>query len=270
VSLDAEGQEAERRRGRAQQFTADLGDGAILEMVRIPGGTSTMGAPETEAGGRASERPQHRVTVPLFYLGKYAVTIEQWRAVMGAVPAEMKTLDKRFMASRRQPVVRVSYDDAEAFCTRLSRAAGRDYRLPTEAEWEYACRAGTTGPFAFGETITREVANHDGESRALWGEKNCATMPVGRLGVANGFGLFDMHGNVWEWCRDSWHGSYEGAPVDGSAWRSGADQRTCVLRGGSWYSAAKFCRAAARGLSRETGVRSREIGFRLAMTARTP
>ena len=95
-------------------------------------------------------------------------------------------------------------------------------------------------------------------------------MPVGSLGVANGFGLFDMHGNVWEWCRDIWHSSYDGAPIDGSAWRSGADERTRVLRGGSWAAAASFCRAAARSLAGEPSVRSRKIGFRVAMTAQAP
>jgi eukaryotic-like serine/threonine-protein kinase len=270
VTLDEQGRETERRRSRAQHFVERLGKRAILEMVQIPGGAFTMGAPQSEPNSRDAERPQRGVTVPAFYLGRYAVTIEQWRAVMGASPAAMKILDRRFKVSGRQPVVRVSCDDAQAFCARLSRMARCDYRLPSEAEWEYACRAGTTTPFAFGATITREVVNHDGETLRLTappGEDLTTSLPVGSRGVANGFGLFDMHGNVWEWCRDFWHGNYDGAPIDGSAWTSGADQRSRVLRGGSWYSTAKFCRAAARGLSGETSVRSREIGFRVAMTA---
>jgi formylglycine-generating enzyme required for sulfatase activity len=245
VTLDQDGRETERRRGRAQQFAERLGKRTILQMVQIPGGTFTMGAPAGETGSNDSERPQRLVTVPPFYLGKYPVTIDQWRAVMGALPPATKALNKEFMASGRQPVVRVSYDEAEAFCAQLSRTAWRAYRLPTEAEWEYACRAGTASPFAFGESITREVVNHDGETLRLAG-KRCATTPAGSLGVANGFGLFDMHGNVWEWCRDWWHGNYQGAPGDGSAWRRDADKRTRVLRGGSWSAAAKSCRAAAR------------------------
>jgi hypothetical protein len=134
--------------------------------------------------------------------------------------------------------------------------SGRAYRLPSEAEWEYACRAGTSTPFWFGTTITRAVANFDGD----------VTTPVGSLGAANGFGLFDMHGNVFEWCRDRWHGDYQGAPRDGSAWTSGADQRTRVLRGGSWSHGAKFCRSAARMLSGEPKARSRKIGFRVALS----
>jgi formylglycine-generating enzyme required for sulfatase activity len=211
--------------------------------------------------------------VPLFYLGKYAVTIEQWAAVTGALPDGMKIVDETFTASRRQPVVRVSYDEAEAFCTRLSQTAGRAYRLPTEAEWEYACRGGTAAPFAFGETVTPQVANCAGAppgAQPPEAKTYATTMPVGSLGAANGFGLFDMHGNVWEWCQDLWHSDYAGAPVDGSAWRSGADRRTRVLRGGSWSSAAGFCRAAARSFSGDPALRSRQIGFRLAMTAGAP
>ena len=265
VTLDPDGRETERRRGRARQFAERLGQRAVLHMVQIPPGTFMMGAPADEAGSNDAERPQRRVTVPPFCLGRYPVTITQWRAVMGAVPPAMKTLNKAFMASGRQPVVRVSHDDAEAFCRALSRKTRRDYRLPAEAEWEYACRAGTITPFAFGEAITRDVVSHDGEVQRLAGG-NPVTVPVGSLGVANGFGLFDMHGNVWEWCRDSWHRDYQGAPIDGSAWRS--DERTRVLRGGSWYSPAKLCRAASRALGRETNsVRSREIGFRVAMAA---
>jgi formylglycine-generating enzyme required for sulfatase activity len=245
VTLDQDGRETERRRGRAQQFSERLGKRTILHMVQIPGATFTMGAPASDAGGSHFERPQRQVNVPPFYLGKYSVTIDQWRAVMGASPPAMKALNNKFRVSGRQPVVSVSWREAEAFCAQLSRTTRRAYRLPTEAEWEYACRAGTASPFAFGESITQEVVNHDGDYLRLLGQ-DCATKPVGSLGVANAFGLFDMHGNVWEWCRDCWHASYEGAPIDGSAWRRDADQGTRVLRGGSWSGQARFCRAAAR------------------------
>jgi len=239
--------------GGAHEFVERLGPVA-LRMMRIPAGTFLMGAPESEAGSRRSERPQHRVAVAPFWLGQYTVTIAQWCAVMGAAPNGMTIVDAAFKAGN-QPVVRVSCDEAEAFCRTLSQRTGRAYRLPSEAEWEYACRAGTSTPFWFGATITRDVANFDGRS----------TTPVGSLGPANGFGLFDMHGNVWEWCQDRWHDDYQGAPADGSAWTSGADQRTRVLRGGSWSHGASFCRSAARTLSGEPGARSRKIGFRVAM-----
>jgi formylglycine-generating enzyme required for sulfatase activity len=267
VTLDRDGQETERRRGRAQQFSERLGKRAILHMVQIPGATFTMGAPASDAGGSHFEWPQRLIAVPPFYLGKTPVTIDQWRAVMGASPPAMKGLNNKFKVSGRQPVVSVSWREAEALCTQLSRMTRRAYRLPTEAEWEYACRAGTASPFAFGESITREVANYDGDYLRLLGQ-DCATNPVGSLGVANAFGLFDMHGNVWEWCRDCWHASYEGAPIDGSAWLSDADQGTRVLRGGSWSGQARYCRAAARRFGGHPRVRSREIGFRVAMTGK--
>ncbi len=258
----------ERERCRARQFAEHLGKRTILHMVQIPGGTFVMGAPEGEPGSRGSERPQHDVAVPPFYLGKHAVTIAQWRAVMGAFPYAMKIADVSFKRSGRQPVVRVSFDEAEDFCARLSRKTGRDYRLPTEAEWEYACRAGTNTAFAFGATLSLELANHDGETlrRADPDRRHSTTMPVGSLGVANAFGLFDMHGNVWEWCQDWWHNSYLGAP-DGSAWTSDSDGRTRVLRGGSWYATAEFCRSASRSFGGAAGIRSRKIGFRVAMSA---
>jgi formylglycine-generating enzyme required for sulfatase activity len=269
VTLDEQGRQTKRRRCRAQQFVERLGKRAILEMVQIPGGTFMMGSPENEPGSGGAERPQHGVTVPRFYLGKHAVTIDQWQAVMGARPEAMKIADRTFKASGRQPVVRVSFDEAEAFCARLSRATGRDYRLPAEAEWEHACRAGTSAAFAFGTTISRRVANYDGETiRSARPEgKHPTTRPVGSLGAANAFGLFDMHGNVWEWCEDWWHNTYQGAPADGSAWKSDGDGRTRVLRGGSWYATAAFCRAAARRPGGEAGIRSRQIGFRVALTA---
>jgi formylglycine-generating enzyme required for sulfatase activity len=264
VTLDRDGRETERRRGRAQQFSERLGKRAMLHMVQIPGASFTMGAPASDAGGSHFEWPQRLVNVPPFYLGKYPMTIDQWRAVMGASPPAMKGLNNKFKVNGRQPVVSVSWREAEAFCMKLSRMTRRAYRLPTEAEWEYACRAGTASPFAFGESITREVVNYDGDLLRLLGQ-DCATNPVGSLGVANAFGLFDMHGNVWEWCGDYWHASYEGAPTDGSAWRCDTDQGTRVLRGGSWSGPARYCRAAARRFGGHPRVRSREIGFRVVM-----
>ena len=244
-----------RQPARARQAIEILGDGVSLEMVRIPSGRFTMGAPEGEPASGGEERPQHQVSVPPFCLGKYTVTIAQWGAVMGAIPG----VPNAFRSDPRQPVVRVSCDDAEAFCVRLSELSGRAYRLPSEAEWEYACRAGTTTPFCFGNTITPALANSREAARGT-------TVAAGSFGVANGFGLFDMHGNVWEWCRDLWHGDYRGAPADGSAWVSDSDLRSRVLRGGAWSHAARSCRSAARIVCGNTSARSRKIGFRVAMT----
>jgi eukaryotic-like serine/threonine-protein kinase len=240
-----------------RQLAEQLAGGLTLPMVRIPGGTFLMGAPVSETGSHGNERPQRHVAVAPFCIGATTVTIAQWHAVMGALPDGMRAVGAAFAASPSQPVVRVSCDEAEAFCQALSGRSGRPYRLPSEAEWEYACRAGASTPFAFGATITRASANFDGS----------ATIPVGSLGPPNGFGLFDMHGNVFEWCQDRWHGDYQGAPVDGSAWMNDADPRTRVLRGGSWAHGASACRSAARMLSGEPRARSRKIGFRVAVAA---
>ena len=268
VTLDGDGRVIARRRASAQQLVQPLGQGVALHMVQVPGGTFVMGAPDGEPGAKSAEQPQHLVIVAPFYLGKYPVTLDQWRAVMGARPAAMTVAESGFKTSGRQPAVRVSFDEVEDFCARLSRRTRRNYRLPTEAEWEYACRAGTSSAFAFGPAITREVAIHGGEAirRADPDGPHVTTRPVGSLRVANAFGLYDMHGQVWEWCQDWWHGHYEYAPADGSAWIGGGALHTRVLRGGSWYAAADMCRSASRMMGGELGVRSRQIGMRVAMT----
>jgi formylglycine-generating enzyme required for sulfatase activity len=236
--------------------------------VQIPGGMFTMGAPDDEPGSKISELPQHQVTVAPFYLGKYPVTLDQWRAVMGARPYAMNIAESSFKKSGKQPAVRVSFDEVEEFCARLARKTGRVFRLPSEAEWEYACRAGTSTAFAFGPRITRDASIHDGEAirLAVPDGTHASTRPVGSLRVANAFGLHDMHGQVWEWCKDWWHKDYQGAPTDGRAWISDGEARNRVLRGGSWYAAAESCRSASRTMGGEAGIRSRQIGFRLAMT----
>jgi formylglycine-generating enzyme required for sulfatase activity len=165
------------------------------------------------------------VTVGSFYIGKFEVTQRQWRAValMPKVNRDLNTNPSQF-AGDDLPVEQVSWDDAMEFCARLSRATGRSYRLPSEAEWEYACRAGTTTAFSFGETITAGVENYNGNypwRDAVKGAYREKTVAVGSLGVPNGFGLYDMHGNVGEWCMDNWHENYSGAPGDGSVWEGG-------------------------------------------------
>jgi formylglycine-generating enzyme required for sulfatase activity/tRNA A-37 threonylcarbamoyl transferase component Bud32 len=204
VTLDARGQITARRKGRAQYFVEDLGGGVKLGMVEIPAGTFMMGAPESEAGsksyGRKScERPRHEVSLPSFYIGRFEVTQAQWRAVasLSKVKRELNPDPSQFKGDNL-PVEQVSWEEAVEFCNRLSKKIGREYRLPSEAEWEYAARAGTQTPFAFGDTITSEIVNHGKDPYAgkSKGTNPAKTMPVGSLGIANGFGLYEMHGNV--------------------------------------------------------------------------
>ncbi len=239
VTLDSNGNITSRRKAQARQLIEDLGNGVTLEMVEIPAGTFTMGSPGNEANRSDDEGPPHDVSVGSFYMGKFEVTQAQWKAVAG-LPKDYTELksDPSYFKGNDRPVENVSWWEAMEFCTRLSRKTGNIYRLPTEAEWEYACRAGTTTPFAFGETITPDIVNYDGNhpyGSAPKGTYRRSTIDVGSLGVANGFGLYDMAGNAWEWCMDNWHGNYNGAPVDGSAW-GGGDTSYRVLRGGSWTS----------------------------------
>ncbi|MFN6001518.1 MAG: SUMF1/EgtB/PvdO family nonheme iron enzyme [Dolichospermum sp.] len=226
-----------------------------LEMVAIPGGTFMMGSPPEELEHQEDESPQHSVTVQPFFMGKYPVTQAQWRFVaqLPQVNKELNPDPSNFKGDNR-PVEQVSWEDAVEFCLRLSQYTGRTYSLPSEAQWEYACRAGTTTPFHFGETITTDLANYNGKYSYGQGPKGVyreETTAVGSFGVANNFGLYDMHGNVWEWCQDHWHSNYEGAPTDGSAWLSNKEgSNRGLLRGGSWYSnPADYCRSAFRNYS---------------------
>ena len=251
----------------AQYFIEDLGNGIQLEMVMIPSGSFIMGSPETEEGSIDDERPQHQVTIKAFCLGKYQVTQAQWKAVAAfpQVNRELKPDPSRFKGNNR-PVESVSWEDAVEFCDRLSRHTKRQYRLPSEAEWEYACRAGTTTPFHFGKTITTDLVNYNGNYTYGQGSKGVyrkETTEVGSFGVANNFGLYDMHGNVWEWCQDDWHSDYEGAPIDGSAWLNNEeDNNDKLLRGGSWNYNPKYCRSAYRnGIN--LVVNNDIIGFRV-------
>jgi formylglycine-generating enzyme required for sulfatase activity/predicted Ser/Thr protein kinase len=255
---------------QAKYFTEDI-NGVPLEMAFIPGGTFLMGSPASEEGRDRSEGPQHSVAMQGFYMGKYEVTQAQWRVVAYSpkVGLDLDIEPSNFKGDDL-PVENVSWEEATEFCRRLSRMTGREYRLPTEAEWEYAARAGTTTPFAFGETITPEIVNYDGNypygstPKGTFREK---TTPVGSLGTANGFGLYDMHGNVWEWCLDYWHDDYSGAPTDGSAWLDGGDSRYRVGRGGSWGNDAGLCRSARRDKNEPT-LRDTFTGFRVVSAAR--
>jgi len=250
----------DRRSAQAQYFRENLGNGVTLDMVVIPGGTFLMGSPNSEEGRQDSESPQHSVTIAPFHMGKFAVTQAQYQAIVGKNPSGFK--------GEKRPVEQVSWHDAITFCQKLSEKTGNLYRLPSEAEWEYACRAGTTTPFYFGETITPDLVNFNGNytygsaSKGIYREQ---TIDVGSF-PPNGFGLHDMHGNVWEWCEDHWHSNYEGAPTNGSAWTTGGDSNYRSLRGGSWDYDPRYCRSAFRNSLRPV-VRYDYVGFRVVCRA---
>ena len=239
-------------------FTEDLGNGVKLEMVAIPDGTFMMGSPKRK--GKNSEKPQHEVTVQSFYMSKYPITQAQYQQIMGKNPSNFKGDDL--------PVESVSWDDAVEFTHRLwRRETGKKYRfwrretrkkysLPTEAQWEYACRAETTTPYSFDITISKTLVNFDNNFKK--------TTPVGQY-PANDFGLCDMHGNVREWCQDDWHGDYKNAPNDGSVWLSEENSKK-VVRGGSWFHDLDICRSAFRySLSHVS--RFATVGFRVVCIA---
>lgn len=249
VTVDARGKEIKRDRIQAKFFTEDLGNGVNLEMVSIPGGKFLMGSPSTEAERSDNESPQHSVTVAAFFIGKFAVTQAQWRAVAGLPKVKIDlNPDLSSLEGANCPVECVTWYDAIEFCERLSKKTGRQYRLPSEAKWEYACRAGTTTPFHFGETITPNLANYYGKSTYASGPKGTYREQTTEVGSfpANAFGLHDMHGNVWEWCEDTWHENYQGAPTDGSAWVNENDNQYRLVRGGSWFDNPRYCRSASR------------------------
>jgi formylglycine-generating enzyme required for sulfatase activity len=195
-----------------------------IDLIRIPSGRFLMGSPADELGRCEKEGPQHEVELESFFMSRTPITQSQWREVarMPQIERELKEDPSSFKGGNR-PVENVSWYDAMEFCSRLSHHTGRDYTLPSEAQWEYACRAGTTTPFHFGETISTDLANYDGNytyGSGKKGEYRRRTTDVASF-PANAWGLHDMHGNVWEWCLDNWHDSYEGAPEDGSAWLEG-------------------------------------------------
>ena len=275
IRVDDSGNIVDRFQKSIRQKIEDLGNGIKLQMVYIPGGTFTMGSPESEEGRYDYEGPQHDVTVPPFFMGKYPVTQGQWKELASRTDLKVK-LDLKLEPSYfkepyqdidrwHRPVERVSWYEAVEFCERLSKLTQRNYRLPSEAEWEYACRAGTTTPFYFGNTITPELVNYNGRyvyGNAQKGEYREETTPVGQF-YPNAFGLYDMHGNVSEWCLDTWHNSYDGAPTDGSAWETGGHSTRRVCRGGSWYFDPWRCRSANRNYFYSVEADFFNIGFRL-------
>lgn len=247
------------------QPTTPLTDIRSVELVPIPGGIFMMGSPD--------EGPQHEVTLAPFLMGKYPVTQAQWRAV-AAMPQVQIDLDPNpsyfnFKGDNR-PVERVNWFDAMEFCARLSVHTQRTYTLPSEAQWEYACRAGTTTPFYFGKTITPDLANYNGNYTYDFGPTGVyrkETTEVGNF-PPNSFGLYDMHGNVREWCLDHWHDSYNGAPNDGSAWVDAEAEKNKyrILRGGCWVNNPRHCRCDYRRFD-FPDIRAFSIGFRVVSVA---
>jgi formylglycine-generating enzyme required for sulfatase activity len=253
ATIDAKGQDIQCQPARNTFQTIHLPGGISLDMMRIPSGSFMMGQTEAEKvelirqvgeqdykAWYANELPQHQVTLAAFSMGKYPVTQAQYQAVMGNNPSNFK--------GDNRPVEGVSWHEAMEFCDRLSKKLGQPYTLPSEAQWEYACRAGTTTPFHFGETITTDLANYDGTGTFASGPKGVFRQETTDVGLfpANRWGLYDMHGNVFEWCLDHFHDSYNGAPADGSAWVTGGDSDFRMLRGGSWYFDPGDCRCASR------------------------
>ena len=238
------------------------------EMVVVPAGEYMMGSLRGEAGRGSDEGPRHWVRIgAAFGVGKYEVTFEEWAACVSDGGCGGYWPGDEGWGRGRRPVIEVSWEDAKRYVEWLSRKTGEEYRLLSEAEWEYVARAGTTGPFHYGWTIATEQANYDGNysyGTGTKGEYRRRTVRVGSFG-ANGFGLHDVHGNVWEWVEDCWHGDYSGAPDDGSAWTSGGDCGRRVVRGGSWYSKPRYLRSSYRSWY-SAGYRENFNGFRVART----
>jgi formylglycine-generating enzyme required for sulfatase activity len=248
----------------------------MIPLIEIPSGTFLMGSPPNEAKRFGDEGPQHEVTLQGFFMGQTPITQAQWREVASWQPQGAERWSRKLNPnpsrfsdkadSDQRPVERVSWHDAMEFCYRLSQRMRRHYTLPSEAQWEYACRAGSTTPFAFGATLTFELANYDATYTYGNGRKGVyrgQTTPVGMF-PANAWGLHDMHGNVWEWCLDHWHHSYEGAPSDGSAWLmpTASEEEQRLLRGGSWFNDPGNCRSACCSLALP-GVAINSVGFRV-------
>ena len=268
-------------RRRAQGFSEPLGaeadEATSLTMLWMPPGRFWMGSPEEEPERRTNEGPQHLVQLQGFFLAQTPITQAQWRQVADWKPnkgerawsQKLNPNPSHFKGDQR-PVEQVSWDDAMEFCHRLSQRSGRHYTLPSEAQWEYACRAGTISPFHCGSTISTKLANYDGTKVYGDGEKGeyrQQTMDVASF-PANPWGLHDMHGNVWEWCADHWHDNYEGAPEDGRAWIDAKDKenddimKIRLLRGDSLYLFPGYCRSAYRGNGPPDN-RNNFIGFRV-------
>lgn len=255
-----------RDKGQVRYFVEELYGGVTLEMVEVPKNSFLIGSPVSEAHRSSYEGPQRRLGIGSFFIGKYAVTQAQWRAV-SMLPKKRRYLDpdpSKLVEGDNLPVIRVSWDDAIEFCSRLSEHTGRTYSLPTEAQWEYACRAGTQTAFAFGNAVPFAITNYGGYYLGSDGKYRVRLVEVGVMGVANKFGLYDMHGNVYEWCMNAWNQDYEELFTDGSPRENTGNAKYRARRGGSWQSKESACRSAHRSAAKRW-LRNDITGFRVVM-----
>ena len=262
ITVNRRGHESSRSQQSACYFEEDLGDGACLTLVAIPGGLFLMGASPSTRAGLHETQSSRQIRVQAFFMGQYPVTQSQWERV-ASFPKIDRDLDPNpaYFRGPGRPVESVSWLDAMEFCARLSLHTGRLYRLPSEAEWEYACRAGTSTPFHYGDTVTSQLANYVGTytyAAESCGAYRQATTPVGSFSP-NAFGLYDMHGNVWEWSADRWlkRTQVSRAADTPRDWRA--------LRGGSWSDAPGNIRAATR-TGNAVDVLNRLFGLRVCCT----
>jgi formylglycine-generating enzyme required for sulfatase activity len=250
-----------------------LAKGVELTMVQIPAGSFQMGSPENEAGRSGAEGPQHQVSLPSFFMAQTPITQAQWAVVASWRPVgrDLKAQPAYFKGLNRL-VEQVSWQEAQEFCLRLnerfskSLGHGFSYGLPSEAQWEYACRAASTTPFHFGVTLTPDLANYDGNYIYGDGQKGLYRKETTEVAVfpANQWGLHDMHGNVWEWCADHWHNSYNFVPDNHLPWLipGASEAHPRLLRGGSWFNSPGYCRSACRDYD-HPGNRHGSVGFRV-------
>jgi eukaryotic-like serine/threonine-protein kinase len=265
VKLNQTGDIIEEVTGYAQCYEENLGNGITLPMVKICAGTFLMGSNEDKRYSHDDEKPVHQVTVEGFYMGQTQITQSQYQSIMSENPSGFKGHDR--------PVESISWHQAQEFCQKLSAQTGRSYTLPSESQWEYACRAGTNTRFCFGNTISTNVANYNGDStegnasQGFFYRKS--TSEVAQFSP-NAFGLHDMHGNVWEWCKDHWHENYQSAPNGGEPWIESSSSKDAhrVVRGGSWDSFPRLSRSAVR-YHFDPSERHNYVGFRLVISAKS-
>lgn len=268
IEIDKKSAKISKKEGKATYFSDRLSEGVILEMVEIPRGNFVMG--HDCFGSNQDCCPEHSVDLQTFYMSKYEITQLQWK-VVAMMPKVRINLDPDPSTNKgeHKPVENVSWEEAYEFCDRLFWATGRKYTLPSESQWEYAARAGTTSSFAFGGGLSTEIVNFVSKQGGI---NRMKTIDVGSLGVANAFGIYDMHGNVWEWCLDTYqnqYGYYDNprgwkitAPIDGSAWITNSKKR--VLRGGSFADDEYDCYSFKRNWA-EQGSRGSREGFRVVV-----
>ncbi len=260
-----------------QYFEEEIAEDLSIKMIIVPGGSFMMGSPEGELDSHRNEKPQRLVTVPSFAIGQFVVTQAQWKTIASFPKVKQKlNSSPSYHSGDDLPVERIGWLEAVEFCSRLTRLTRKLYRLPSEAEWEYACRAGTTTALNIGPTITTDFANYRGTDDVRDDQTISGSYGEGPKGnyrgrttpaqtfSANNFGLFDTHGNVWEWCADDWHKNYDGAPIDGSVWDASNDSGSKVTRGGSYGFTPRLCRSAIRD-SNSSNYRYGDLGFRLLL-----